>query len=108
MNLKTFDKGTRLLKQTDLAIRGQSLQGETNKTVIGILDCTNNGNPAILENLKCGIRQGGGLSLTFNLNNYDFHQRIAPATAKYAYKCYRYQHCCYHPHPNVRRCCSNC
>ena len=84
MNLKTFDKGTRLLKQTDLAIRGQSLQGETNKTVIGILDCTNNGNPAILENLKCGIRQGGGLSLTFNLNNYDFHQRIAPATAKYA------------------------
>ena len=84
MNLKTFDKGTRLLKQTDLAIRGQSLQGETNKTVIGILDCTNNGNPAILENLICGIHQGGGLSLTFNLNNYDLHQRIAPATAKYA------------------------
>ena len=84
MNLKTFDKGTRLLKQTDLAIRGQSLQGNTNKTVIGILDCSNNSNPAILENLICGIHQAGGLALTFNLNNYDLLQRIAPATAKYA------------------------
>ena len=84
MNLKTFDKGTRLLKQADLAIRGQSLQGNTNKTIIGILDCTNNSNPKILENLTYGIRQAGGLALTFKLNNYDFLQRIAPATAKYA------------------------
>ena len=84
MNLKTFDKGTRLLKQTDLAIRGQSLQGNTSGTVIGIIDCTNHSNPAILQNLICGIRQAGGMPLTFDLTNYDYLQRIAPATAKYA------------------------
>lgn len=84
MNLKNFDKGTRLLKQADLASHGQSLQGNTNGTVIGILDCTENSNPAIMQNLICGIRQAGGLPLTFNLTNYNFSQRIAPATAKYA------------------------
>ncbi len=84
MNLKTFDKGTRLLKQTDLVINGQSLQGNTNATVIGILDCTHNSNPAIMQNLICGIRQAGGMALTFNLTNYNSLQRMAPATAKYA------------------------
>ncbi|MBQ7973596.1 MAG: dihydroxy-acid dehydratase [Clostridia bacterium] len=84
MNLKTFDKGTRLLKQADLAINGQLLQTNNNTTVIGILDCTQNSNPTIRQSLVCGIRQAGGLALTFNLANYNFLQRITPATAKYA------------------------
>lgn len=85
MNLKTFDKGTRLLKQADLAINGQTLpQGNTNATVIGILDCTNHSNPTILQNLTCGIQQAGGLPLTFNLTNFTTLQRLAPATAKFA------------------------
>ena len=85
MNLKTFDKSTRLMKQADLAIQGQPLQGITNATVIGILDCTQNGSTAIMQNLICGIRQAGGLALTFKLTNFTDLQRIAPATAKYAY-----------------------
>ena len=84
MNLKTFDKSTRLLKQADLAVHGQPLQGNTNATVIGILDCTQNGSTAIVQNLISSIRQAGGLALTFNLTNFDFLSRIAPATAKYA------------------------
>ena len=85
MNLKTFDKSTRILKQADLAVHGQPLQGNTNTTVIGILDCTQNSNPTILQNLICGIRQAGGCALTFNLSNFNTLQRLAPATAKYAY-----------------------
>ncbi|MCM1404117.1 MAG: dihydroxy-acid dehydratase [Prevotella sp.] len=84
MNLKTFDKSTRLLKQADLAAHGLPLQGNTNATVIGILDCTQNGSEAIIQNLICGIRQGGGLPLTFHLTNFNALQRMAPATAKYA------------------------
>lgn len=84
MNLKTFDKSTRLLKQADLATHGMPLQGNTNATVIGILDCTQNGSNAIIQNLICGIRQAGGLALTFNLTNFNALQRMAPATAKYA------------------------
>ena len=84
MNLKTFDKSTRLLKQADLAVHGQPLQGNTNATVIGILDCTQNGSNAIIQNLTCAIRQAGGLALTFNLTNYNDLQRLSPATAKYA------------------------
>lgn len=85
MNLKTFDKGTRLLKQADLAINGQTLpQGNTNAAVIGILDCTNHSNSTILQNLTCGIQQAGGLPLTFNLTNFTTLQRLAPATAKFA------------------------
>ncbi len=84
MNLKTFDKSTRLLKQADLATHGLPLQGNTNATVIGILDCTQNGSAAIVQNLTCGIRQAGGLALTFNLTNFNAMQRMAPATAKYA------------------------
>ncbi|MCQ2382791.1 MAG: dihydroxy-acid dehydratase [Clostridia bacterium] len=85
MNIKTFDKSTRILKQADLAVHGQPLQGNTNTTVIGILDCTQNSNSAILTNLVCGIRQANGLALTFNLTNFTDLQRLAPATAKYAY-----------------------
>lgn len=84
MNLKTFDKSTRLLKQADLAVHGQPLQDNTNAPVIGILDCTQNGSNAIMQNLICSIRQAGGLALTFNLTNYNDLQRLSPATAKYA------------------------
>lgn len=83
MNLKNFDKSTRILKQTDLMTQGQTLQGNTNPTVIGILDCTNNSNPGILQNLISGIRQAGGVPVSFNLTNYNTLQRITPATAKY-------------------------
>lgn len=86
MNLKSFDKSTRLMKQADLALHGQPLQGNTNATVIGILDCTQDSNNAIImQNLVCGIRQANGVALTFNLTNYTNLQRQAPATAKYAY-----------------------
>ena len=83
MNLKNFDKSTRILKQVDLMTQGQTLQGNTNPTVIGILDCTNNCNPGILQNLISGIRQAGGVPVSFNLTNYNTLQRITPATAKY-------------------------
>ena len=72
------------MKQADLAMQGQPLQGNTNATVIGILDCTQNGSTNIKENLICGIRQAGGLATTFNLTNFTDLQRMAPATAKYA------------------------
>ena len=84
MNLKTFDKSTRIMKQADLAAHGQPLQGNTNTTVIGILDCTQNGDSAVVNNLICGIRQAGGLALTFKLTNFNILQRMSPATAKYA------------------------
>lgn len=84
MNLKTFDKSTRLFKQADLASHGQPLQGNTNTTVIGILDCTQNQNALLMQNITCAIRQAGGLALTFNLTNYNYLQRLSPATAKYA------------------------
>ncbi len=84
MNLKNFDKSTRILKQVDLATNGQSTLGNTNPTVIGILDCTQNSNPAILQNLLSGIRQAGGLPLTFDITNFSSLQRMTPATAKYA------------------------
>ncbi len=84
MNLKNFDKSTRILKQVDLTINGQVSQGNTNPTVIGILDCTQGSNPAIMQNLLSGIRQAGGLPLTFNLTNFNSIQRMTPATAKYA------------------------
>ncbi len=89
MNLKTFDKSTRLMKQADLAIQGQPLQGSTNTTVIGILDCTQYGNASIIQNLVCGIRQAGGVAPTFNLTNFTDLQRLSPATAKYAYDFYK-------------------
>ena len=85
MNLKTFDKSTRILKQADLATYGQPLQGNTNATIIGILDCTQDGNAKLTQNLVCGIRQAGGYALTLTLNNFNNLQRLAPATAKYAY-----------------------
>ena len=85
MNLKTFDKSTRIMKQADLAAHGQPLQGNTNATVIGILDCTQGGNKAIIDNLACGIRQAGGLALTMQVTDFTDLQRLAPATAKYAY-----------------------
>ena len=72
------------MKQADLAAHGQPLQGNTNATVIGILDCTQSGGSAIISNLICGIRQAGGLALTFNIANFNILQRMAPATAKYA------------------------
>ena len=85
MNLKSFDKSTRLMKQADLAIHGQPLQGNTNPTMIGILDCTqNSANATIVQNLICGIRQANGIALTFNITNFTDLQRMAPATAKYA------------------------
>lgn len=84
MNLKTFDKSTRLIKQADLAVHGQPLQGNTDATVIGILDCTENGANTIIQNLISGIRHEGGLVLTFKLNNFNTLARLAPATAKYA------------------------
>ncbi|MCQ2381905.1 MAG: dihydroxy-acid dehydratase [Clostridia bacterium] len=84
MNLKTFDKSTRILKQADLMIHGQPLQGNTNPMVIGVIDCTQNNNPNMLQNLDCGIRQAGGLALNFSITNFSDFQRLAPATAKYA------------------------
>jgi|GEM_PF-2572561 len=84
MNFKTFDKSTRIMKQADLAAHGQSLQGNTNATTIGILDCTQNSDTAIINNLVSSIRQAGGCALTFNLTNFNMLQRMAPATAKYA------------------------
>ena len=71
------------MKQADLAVHGQTLQGNTNATVIGILDCTQGSNH-IVENMVCGIRQAGSFALTFNLPNFTELQRLAPATAKYA------------------------
>lgn len=73
------------MKQADLVIHGQPLQqGNTNATVIGIIDCTD-GSEKIKQNLIYGIRQAGGLALTFNVANFNDLQRLAPATAKYAY-----------------------
>lgn len=88
MNLKTFDKSTRIMKQADLAIHGQPLQGNTNSTLIGILDCTQDGNTNLIQNLICGIRKSEGFAVTFNLTNFNNLQRLAPATAKYAYNYY--------------------
>lgn len=84
MNLKTFDKSTRIMKQADLAIHGQPLQGNTNATVIGIIDCTN-GSTQIVQNLTYGIRQASGMAVSFKITNFNDLQRLAPATAKYAY-----------------------
>lgn len=85
MNLKTFDKSTRILKQADLVIHGQPLQGNTNTTIIGIVDCTQNNSSNMVQNISCAIRQAGGLAITLNLSNYNYLQRISPATAKYAF-----------------------
>ena len=82
MNLKNFDKSTRILKQADLMTQGQTLQGNTNPTVIGILDCTNNSNPGILQNLISGIRQAGGVPVSFNLTNYNTLQQWFPLRKK--------------------------
>ncbi len=72
------------MKQADLAIHGQPLQGNTNTNVIGIINCTDN-NEKVVQNLTCGIRQANGFALNFNVANYNDLQRLAPATAKYAY-----------------------
>ena len=71
------------MKQADLAIHGQPLQGNTNATVIGVIDCTD-GSRTLEQNLVCGIRQAGGLALTFSVTNFNYLQRLAPATAKFA------------------------
>ena len=84
MNLKSFDKSTRILKQADLTTHGLVLQGNPNATLIGIIDCTQNGTAPLIQNLISGIHQAGGVAMTFNINNFNFLQRLSPATAKYA------------------------
>lgn len=83
MNLKSYDKCTRLLKQAELAAAGQVLPGD-NVLMIGVIDCVQNGSEQLVTNLATGIRQSNGLPLTFNIENFGYLPRISPATAKYA------------------------
>lgn len=84
MNLRSYDKNTRMLKVATLAANGISLQGENNVLMLGIIDCSQNGTAKIIENLSFGIRKENGVPLTFKIENFDYLQRITPATAKYA------------------------
>lgn len=84
MNLKSYDKSTRTLKAADLATAGICLQSEGNVPVVGIIDCTQNCSPKLLENLTFGVNKEQGVALTFSIQNFNYLKRIMPATAKYA------------------------
>lgn len=83
MNLRSYDKSTKLLKLADLAASGVTIQGENNVLVIGIIDCVQNGTRKIMENLAFGVRKENAVPLTFNIENFDYVKRLTPATAKY-------------------------
>lgn len=84
MNLRSYDKSTKMLKLADLAAAGVAIPGENNVLVVGIIDCVQNHSQAMVSNLAFGIRKENAVPLTFNLENFDYLKRLTPATAKYA------------------------
>ena len=83
MNLRSFDKSTRLLEQANLTAHGMTMDGENDVLVLGIINCTQNSDSALMHNLVFGVRKANGVALTFNLTNLNYLSRLAPATAKY-------------------------
>ena len=84
MNLRSYDKSTRTLKAADLATAGLCLQTDSNVSLVGIIDCTQNCHPKLIENLTFGVTKAQGAALTFGIQNFNYLKRIMPATAKYA------------------------
>lgn len=84
MNLRSYDKSTRTLKAADLATAGLCLQTDSNVSLVGIIDCTQNCHPKLIENLTLGVTKEQGAALTFSIQNFSYLKRIMPATAKYA------------------------
>ncbi len=84
MNLRMYDKNTRMLKNATLGATGVPIPMENDLSVVGIIDCTGYANTEINQNITLGIRKENGIVLNFSIPNFDYVKSITSATAKYS------------------------